>query len=285
MKRYVTLILCLILTFAACVSTTSASADTMYANSWIGNVISTTCSIRESPDTRATRLFQAKNLQELTIVGEYYDWFIVDCYQSGLSSVPQNGYVLKLYVKLGGYYITVNDQVKLYVDPWGTPLNNGQKAKSGETMFVISETSEWLCCQLKTEDRQPGSCFIRKSDIGYVEVGQQQQTVGYYDFSNPSNYPRGYKGTYSGNEYTNYIATWKIPVSKGWSVGIREVPDKDTKCLIIIHSGDLDYYGYSYIKVNVIYNLGQYAYVRIDDPKRPGGFVEGYVQCKFFEAY
>jgi len=293
MKRCFLVILCLVLTLLTCAFTT-ASADTMYANSWAGTVISTTVSIRETPDTRATALYKAKNMDSLVIVGENYDWYVVDCYQSGISSVPQNGYALKKYIKMGGYYITVNDQVNLYVDPWGTPLNNGQKGKSGEIMLVLSETNDWFCCQLKTTDKQPGSCFIRKSDLGWTYVQQQTQYPSQsqvqtyqspYDFSDPAKYPVGFKGTYSGNEYTNYIATWKIPANRGWSVGIRKVPDKDTKSLIIIHSGDLDYYNSAYIKVNVIYNLGNYAYVRIDDPKRLGGFVEGYVQVKYFESY
>ena len=293
MKRSFLVILCVLLTFSACFAT--AHADYCYPYGW-GTVIATSISIRESPDTRATRLYKANNMDQLYITGEYNGWYYVDCYQSGLSPVEQYGFVLKKYVKIDGYFITVNDTVNLYTDPWGTDYSNGQKAKAGETLFVISETDEWLCCQLKTNEKQPGSCFIRKSEINWNNSQYQTPSSGNvypyvpaqqspYDFSNPNNYPRGYKGTYTGSEYSYYIATWKIPVNKGWSVGIREVPDKDTKSLIIIHSGDLDYYNQSYIRVNVIYNLGQYAYVRIDDPKRPGGFVEGYVQTKYFESY
>ena len=292
MKRWFLVILCAVLTFSSCAMTTTASADTMYANTWTATVISTNVSIRESADTRATRLYRAKNMDELVITGEYYDWYVVDCYRSGLSPVEQTGYVLKRFVVLNGYYIQLTGQsIDVYTDPWSGKCN-GQKASAGETLFVIYETDQWLVCQLKTQEHTPGSCFVRKADVyGYTNYVEPQPSTsgqamnGYYDFSNPNNYPRGYKGTYSGSEYANYIATWKIPVNKGWSVGIREVPNKDTKSLIIIHSGDLDYYNYSYIKVNVIYNLGQYAYVRIDDPKRPGGFVEGYVQCKYFENY
>ena len=195
---------------------------------------------------------------------------------------------------LDGYCIQLSgDSLDVYTDPWSGKCN-GQKATAGEVLFVIYETDQWLVCQLKTQEKQPGSCFIKKSDINWnyypqypdpYSTGFGPSTYCPYDFSNPNNYPRGYKGTYTGNEYTGYIAEWKIPVNRGWSVGIREVPNKDTRSLIIIHSGDKDAYGYNLIKVNVIYNLGQYAYVRIDDPNRPGGFVEGYVQTKYFEMY
>ncbi len=291
MKRSLLLILSLLL-FVTFIST--ASADAGYDSYGTATVISTTCSIRESPDTRSTRLYKAKNMDQLVVTGEYYDWYVVDCYQSGLSATYQTGYVLKSFVVLNGYYIQLTGQsLDVYSDPW-SGKKNGQKAEAGEVLFVIYETDQWLVVQLKTQERTPGTGFIRKSDIGwYTQQYQDPSTSGYaypytqspYNFSDPNYYPRGYKGTYSGNEYSYYIAEWKIPVNKGWSVGIREVPDKDTKSLIIIHSGDKDAWGYNLIKVNVIYNLGQYAYVRIDDPKRPGGFVEGYVQTKYFESY
>ena len=294
MKRIISILLVVML--ISCIPFFNSVADA----AWYGKVtvVSTTVSIRDQPDTRATRLYSAKNMDELYVVGEYYDWYYVDCMKSGLSDSEQYGYVLKCYTVMNGYYVYVDSSVKLYCDPWGTPYNNGQKGKNGEAMFVISETSDWLCCQLKTEDKQPGSCFIKKADIGWYSGMQYEnqynnqsnnqynnQYNGYYNFSDPNNLPKGFKGTYSGYEYSNYIAVWKIPVNKGWSVGIREVPDKDTKSLIIIHSGDLNYDRTAYIRVNVIYNLGHYAYVRIDDPNRAGGFVEGYVQCKYFEQY
>ncbi len=291
MKRWFLVILCAMLIFSTCAVTT-ASADTMYANTWTATVISTNVSIRESADTRSTRLYKAKNMDELAIIGEYYDWYVVDCYRSGLSPVEQTGYVLKRFVVLNGYYIQLTGQsIDVYSDPWSGKCN-GQKATAGETLFVIYETDQWLVCQLKTQEHTPGSCFVRKSDVyGYTSYEEPksptsgQSMNGYYDFSNPNNYPLGFKGTYTGNEYTNYIAEWKIRVDRDYKVGIRAVPDKDTKCLIIIRSRQMDYYNTGYIKVNVIYDLGQYDYVRIDDPGRPGGYIEGYVQEKYFESY
>ena len=79
MKRCFLVVLCMLLVFSA--FTVTASADTGAIHYGTATVISTTCSIRESPDTRSTRLFKAKNMDQLVITGEYYDWYEVDCYQ------------------------------------------------------------------------------------------------------------------------------------------------------------------------------------------------------------
>ena len=238
---------------------TSSVADAY--TQWYGTatVISTTVSIRENPDTRSTRLYKAKNMDELYITGEYYDWYIVDLYQSGLSAEQMTGYVLKKFVVLNGYTIVLSGgSLDVYTDPWSGKCN-GQKAQAGEKLFVIYETNEWLVCQLKTEEKTPGTCFVRKSDISMF---------GYHYRFEGGNDQTGYVTNPGG-----YGTRWMVMYdSDGVSVGIREQPDLNSKKLVIIHSGDI---------VTVIRNEGEFAYVMYEKPN--GQQVYGYVKTKYFE--
>ena len=236
------------------IPTAFASSYDWYGTS-IGRVLSTNVSIRESPDERSNRLFRGKNMDELCIVGDTGDWYIVDCYQSGLSSEEKYGYVLKRFVDVNGYEIVLSgESLDVYTDPW-SGYCNGQKAKSGEVLYVIYETEQWLVCQLKSEEKTPGSCFIKKSDLG---MGSSL-----YDDYTQSGYI-----TVGGQEGTQWMVMYD---HDGVSVGIRVEPDLDTKMLEIIHSGDI---------VTVIRNDGEFAYVSYI--RQNGQEVRGWVKTKYF---
>ena len=260
MKRYLSGILVVMLLVFVPFTCSVADAYTQ----WYGTatVVSTTVSVREQPDTRSTRLYKCSNMDELYITGEYYDWYVVDCYMSGLSPEAQTGYVLKKYCVLNGYRIQLNGgSLNVYTDPW-SGICNGEKAQAGETLFVIYETSEWLVCQLKTDQKQPGTCFVRKADIGMYD-GSGYTFGEQFRFEGGTGYV-----TAPGDYGTRWMVMYD---SDGVSVGIREQPDLDTKMLVIIHSGDI---------VTVIQNDGEFAYVMYE--KENGQQVYGWARTKYF---
>ena len=261
-KRWLSLFLAMVLSFLLAPSVNpGANADTQYYST--ATVISTSVSVRESPDTRSTRLYKCNNMTELYVTGEYNDWYVVDCYMSGLSPVAQTGYVLKSFCVLNGYRIQIGSgTLNVYTDPW-SGHTNGQKVTAGETLFVIYETNEWLVCQLRTDSAQPGSCFVKKSDLGIYD-GSSLQFGPYYRFEAGQS---GYV-TSPGSYGTRWMVMYD---NDGVSVGIREQPDLDTKKLAIIHSGDI---------VTVIQNNGEFAYVLYEKPN--GQQVYGWVRTKYF---
>jgi len=261
MKRLFSILLVIFMLFAA----VSAYADVY------GFVESKSLSVRVEPNEKSQKLYTVKNSAQLVITGQVGDWYVVDCYRSGLSGGEQTGYVQAGYVETSGYQIQVQGYIKIYRDPWSGKLNGERTG----TFMVLYETNDWLVIQLN--ESTPGSGFIKKSDVYITGQTGSQGTTGtqsYYDpFQDPSTYPKGYKGTYTAETNRNYIAEWYIP--NEWSVGIREYPDTDLKCLVILHQWD---------SVHVIKNLGEFAYVRYDDPNRLNGFVEGYVATKYWAA-
>ncbi|MBR3280669.1 MAG: hypothetical protein IKI57_02310 [Clostridia bacterium] len=261
MKRYISYILLSMLLVLFPINSTLSDAYTQ----WYGTatVISTTVSVREQPDTRSTRLYKCNNMDELYITGEYYDWYVVDCYQSGLSAEPQTGYVLKSFCVLNGYRIQIaSGSLNVYTDPW-SGHTNGQKVSAGETLFVIYETNEWLVCQLNTEKRIPGTCFVKKVDVGMYDYNGAVQFGENFRFEGGNGYITS-PGTYG--------TRWMVMYDHdGVSVGIREQPDLETKKLAIIHSGDI---------VTVIQNDGEFAYVLY--VKENGQQVYGWVRTKYF---
>ena len=263
MKRVVCLVLAVLLVAVSSLAMAEGYYDSSVSGT--GTVISGSVSIRETPDTRANRLYKAKNMDDLVIIGQQGDWYVVDCYSSGLSAEPQIGYALKSFIVLNGYRIQISGgSLNVYSDPW-SGQTNGQKAQAGETLFVIYETNEWLVCQLKTDDKVPGSCFVRKVDVGMYDYSSSTQFGEQYRFEGGQ---QGYvtaPGTYG----TRWMVMYD---SDGVSVGIREQPDLDTKMLVIIHSGDI---------VTVIQNNGEFAYVMYE--KENGQQVYGWARTKYFE--
>ena len=259
MKRYLAGILVLMMIALAM---PLATAETYY--NWveptIGVVISTSVSIRELPKDTSTRLYSAKNMDELVIVDDWNEWYVVDCYKTGLSKVEKYGYVLKRFVNVNGYNICLSGApIDVYTDPW-SGMCNGQKAKAGETLYVIYETNQWLVCQLKTEERTPGSCFIKKSDLG-------MSSSSYYE--SHGDYSTGY--ITAGGQSVSGTRWMVIYDSDGVSVGIRVEPDLSTEMLEIIHSGDI---------VTVLRNNGEFAYVRY--VRQNGQEVYGWVRTMYF---
>ena len=227
------------------------------------------------------------NAYNLVVVGIYDQyWYIVDMYQSGLGAEGEYGYILQKYVTTTPYSITLPKDIDFYADTWSGKCN-GYRYK-GETFTVISENEYWLCVQLNSN--APGSAFINKNQLwsGGYYAGETatyypeipQETVNPYSYIPANQYwyygKEGTVGTYGPNTDVYYEADWYIP--KQWSVAIRvqplsEVPDEQNKKLVILHQNDV---------VHVIVNLGVDAYVRYDDPSRPGGFIEGYVATKYW---
>ena len=244
---------------------TIATISTCYADGYYygyGTVISTTVSVREAPDTRSTRLYKAKNMDQLVITGEQNGWYIVDLYASGLSTGPMTGYALSKYIVFDGYMIQMSSgSLDVYSDPWSGKCN-AEKAQSGEQLFVIYETNEWVVIQLRTAEKTAGSGFIKKRDLGIYD-GSSLQFGQKYRFEGGNGYVTS-PGTYG----TRWMVMYD---NDGVSVGIREQPDLNTKKLAIIHSGDI---------VTVIQNNGEFAYVLYVKPN--GQQVYGWVKTKYF---
>ena len=228
------------------------------------------------PFTNSECLKVVNNATNLVVVGEYdADWYIVDLYQSGVGEEGQYGYILKKYVSTSTYILQLPHDIDFYADTWSGKCNAQRYA--GEKYTVISENETWLCVQYNKG--APGSAFINKNELW----GGSRWYPSYDDGNNymlPNDYwhygKKGNSGTYGPNTYVQYEADWYIP--QKWSVAIRvdplsEVPDEENTKLIILHQNDV---------VHVIVNLGADAYVRYDDPKRDGGFIEGYVATKYW---
>lgn len=154
MVLFLSLLLCISLLFGNAI----AKAD------YIGTVTSTRASVRELPDTNAKRYCYIQNGDEVSVLGEHGDWYIVDLQTLNLSEQPEQayGYVLKKYLSFTLSQITLTNTVTLWADPWGSGIANGEKVK-GTVLTVLSETDQYFCVQ--TNDGKAGSSFLKKSDI------------------------------------------------------------------------------------------------------------------------
>lgn len=174
-----------------------------------GIVVSTTVSVREEPDTRSDRYTKLSNGNLVQIVGEVGDWYIIDLTSLGFKE--GEGYALKNYIDTDVYYITLSDTVKLWADPFGTGVANGEKNK-GTQMLVLYENAEWYVVQ--TRENSAGSSFIRKKDLN--NSGQQNSYI-----------------SSSANKKDNlYVVTAK-------SLRVRNNPDDAEKAVGFLHNGDV----------------------------------------------
>lgn len=210
-------------------------------------VISNSISIRVEPKTSATKLFTAKNGNELVIAYETGDWYCIDLKASGFNSDYEFGFVRKDYVVTGGYYIILNKTAYLYDSPWSTK-RNGERVK-GDRIFVKGEHGEWLIVQ--TTVGSAGTSFIRKSEVDFY-YEQPQEPEGYV-------VPETVTGR------------WMVDTREKYTVGIRQYTNLMGEVYAYIHSGD---------EVEVIDVQGNFAYVRYLNSSNQ--YIYGWVATKYF---
>ena len=192
---------------AYAVSVQEASSGVTSGNV-VGIVTSTTVSIRISPSVNAEKYCTLRNGDEVAIVGETGDWFIInlEALEMGLQG---HGYARRQYINPATYLYTLPKTVILWADTWGSGVANGEKT-AGTTLRVLSENAEWLCVQ--TRDSSAGSSFIRKSDLG--------------------------QSTWIPNGNVQANTTAGLYVVTASTLAVRSYPDDEKEAVGFLHNGD-----------------------------------------------
>lgn len=131
---------------------------------YTGVVISQNVSIRRTPDTRGDLIVTAHNGDVVEILAEQSGWYTIN-YWDGKSTMPIQGYARTNFIVRDPAFITTTQATYVYAMPSSDSKMVGQLV-SGTQLVVIGEWNEYWVVNLRS-----ASGFIRKSDVGYNQIG------------------------------------------------------------------------------------------------------------------
>lgn len=161
-------LICVMMVLTLLVPHMAASAEDCYSGTDVqktGIVICSTGSLRDAPDTNATKLATLKNGTLVPIVSKEGNFYKVDLASLDVKDLKVHegyGYVLATLVATDMYFIHLDGYYFVYADPWYAEKSNGQK---NGNFLVISDNGDWMAAQLTKG--VAGSTFIKKSERGY----------------------------------------------------------------------------------------------------------------------
>ena len=153
----------------------------LYYGNHYGIVLCTKMTVRDKPATNGASLGSIKNGQPVKILGisRLNDmanaFYLVDLPSTGIAKADPGsvGYVKASLIKMDPYFVATTKTTNLYTTPWSTDLKNGEQAN--RFFLVIDESPNWYAVQ--TADGSAGTSFIRTSDIGAYNKGDQKYVI------------------------------------------------------------------------------------------------------------
>ena len=148
----------------------STNGAYMYNQPHYGIVICRQLSVRNRPSTSGSSyetLTNGKPVKILGYVPQSYngeEYYVVERAAGGFISNTGNtsyGYVKASLVKMDPEFIFADRLLNLYTTPWGDGQKNGEQRN--RYFLVLSQYSNWYAVQ--TMESNPGTSFIRSSDI------------------------------------------------------------------------------------------------------------------------